>query len=122
MVGFGRSMDAAGINWTLLWRSMARPLRAVKLRTVPPGRGCIGTIRRMLFEVAFFLFGAKLENRTLFKVARYVPDQVYVDKLLRGSRREQPDALPRRSNVASAKRFVPPTDPNKQKSLFYASG
>jgi len=37
MVGFGRSMDAAGINWTLLWRwrSMARPLRAVKLRTVP---------------------------------------------------------------------------------------
>ena len=66
----------------------------------------------MLFEVAFFLFGAKLENRTLFKVARYVPDQVYVDKLLRGSRREQPDALSRRSNVASAKRFVPPTDPN----------
>jgi len=74
----------------------------------------------MLFEVAFFLFGAKLENRTLFKVARYVPDQVYVDKLLRASRGEQPDALPRRSNVASASASFYQADPNKQKSLFYA--
>jgi len=74
----------------------------------------------MLFEVAFFLFGAKLENRTLFKVARYVPDQVDVDKLLRGSPGEQPDVLPGRSNVASASASFYQADPNKQKSLFYA--